>query len=299
MKRPRALLFACLAGLFAMGASCDDGSSDEEAPTNAEESHSTGSEQRVDVTALGVPAVGEMAESDRERYGKLVHELLSPCGQPISLARCAKDKGPCGACKPAARYVARLVDEGFETGAIEEMYRARYSEDAQKEIDIKGSPVRGSPMAPVTIVEFSDFECPFCGGASPILERVVDESEGKVRLVFKHYPLDSHPHARAAARAAIAAGKQDKFWEMHDELFQNQGALEPSDLQEYARELGLDVEQFENDMEADATDERIAKDKAIGSKVGVRGTPAIFINGRLYDEPLRNLPAYIDEELDR
>ncbi|MFW5875592.1 MAG: DsbA family protein [Myxococcota bacterium] len=299
MKRPRALLFACLAGAFAVGASCDDGSAEEEAPANVDENRSAGSEQRIDVTSLGVPAVGDMADRDRDRYGRLVNDLLSPCGDPTSLARCAKEGGECTACGPAARYVARLVDEGFETGAIEKMYRARYTDEAQKDIDVQGSPVRGSPMAPVTIVEFSDFECPFCGGASPVLERVVDESEGKVRLVFKHYPLDSHPHARAAAKAAIAAGKQGKFWEMHDELFENQAALERSDLDEYARELGLDMEQFEEDMESDATEERISKDKTMGSKAGVRGTPAIFVNGRLYDEPLRNLPVYIEEELDR
>ncbi|MFW6067106.1 MAG: DsbA family protein [Myxococcota bacterium] len=297
MRPVRALLFACVSGLFALGASCDDGPADEAGSSKGQGASTGGDAQRVDVDALGVAAVDDMGETDRERYGALVNELLSPCGQPVSLARCVTRGGECAECKPAATYVARLVEEGYEAGAIEERYRNRYGSEAEVELEVDGSPVRGSPMAPVTIVEFSDFECPFCGAGHPILERAVEESDGKVRLVFKHYPLDSHPRARAAARAAIAAGKQDKFWEMHDLLFENQDALEAADLEGYARRLELDLERFREDMRSESTEKRIEKDRLAGREAGVRGTPSIFVNGRLYEESLRHLPAYIEEEL--
>lgn len=294
MRPLRALPLVLLLGLFAVGASCDD-HRDGEAPPK-EGAPSAGNEKQVAVADLDVDAVDDMSKSDRERYGELVNDLLSPCGDPVSLARCVTGAhGKCATCAPAARYVARLVNEGYANGPVEEMYRKRYGADSKVDIPLDGSPVRGSPMAPVTIVEFSDFECPFCGAAFPVLERVVEESDGHVRMVFKQYPLDAHPHSRAAARAAIAAGKQGKFWQMHDLLFEHQSALEPSDIRGYARKLGLDMDRFEKDTEAPSTEARIEKDRALGHKLGLRGTPTIYVNGRLYEEPLRNLSSYIEE----
>ena len=162
-----------------------------------------------------------------------------------------------------------------------------------------GLPVRGDADAPITIVEFSDFECPFCGRAHPVLERIVREFDGQVRMVFKQYPLSMHEYADDASRATIAAGNQGKFWEMHDTLFEHQTALTPSDIEGYAEELGLDMERFRADMEAEATQAIIDRDRALGQELGVNSTPTIFVNGRKFEEPLENLGQYITEELAR
>jgi hypothetical protein len=165
----------------------------------------------------------------------LVNELLSPCGDPVSVARCIAESRKCKRCVPAARYVARLVDDGYSRDEIRDIYRIRYGEDTKlQKLTTHDSPLRGSTMASVTIYEFSDFQCPHCKIASPYLKKIVEESNGKVKLIFKQYPLPGHPKAREAARATIAAHKQGKFWEMHDLLFENQDRLATANLDEHA-----------------------------------------------------------------
>ena len=116
-----------------------------------------------------------------------------------------------------------------------------------------------------------------------MLEKVVETHKNDVRMVFKFYPLPSHPHADIAARAAVAAMNQGKFWEMHHALFTNQRHLEQTDLDSYAKELGIEVSRFHADIQASATADRIAKDKKLGEDLQIGGTPTIFINGRLFD----------------
>jgi protein-disulfide isomerase len=299
MRPLRALLFALLLACFTVGASCDD-SPEEASPSASSEGASASADApKARIESLGPVDTSKLSDADRERWVGLVNEVLSPCGQPISVARCVKEGRGCNRCVPAARYLVRLVEEGYERGQIEEYYQHRYGPDSKVDLSLDDSPVRGSPMAPVTIVEFSDFECPFCGAAYPILEQLVEQSDGKVRLVFKHYPLDQHTHARLAAKAAIAAKKQNKFWEMHDLLFENQHRLQKPDLVRYARQLGLDVERFKKDLESEEVEKALAADKAEGREVGVQGTPTIFVNGRRFEEPLRALPSYVGEALDR
>ena len=116
-----------------------------------------------------------------------------------------------------------------------------------------------------------------------MLEKVVETHKNDVRMVFKFYPLPSHSHADIAARAAVAAMNQGKFWEMHHTLFTNQRHLEQTDLDSYAKELGIEVSRFHADIQASATADRIAKDKKLGEDLQIGGTPTIFINGRLFD----------------
>jgi protein-disulfide isomerase len=201
---------------------------------------------------------------------------------------------------PAARYLARLVTEGYDKTEIEELYDLRYGRESAVELDTGSAPSRGAPMAPVTIVEFSDFECPYCGAAHPLLKRLLREHEGQVRIVFMHYPIvDAHPQAMQAARASIAAGNQGKFWEMHDLMFEHQDALTDEDLEGYAEGLRLDMTRFRADMRSDATQRTIEQQKALGRRAGVTGTPTFFVNGRRFSEPPRALPAYVREELDQ
>ncbi|MEM8607366.1 MAG: thioredoxin domain-containing protein [Myxococcota bacterium] len=227
----------------------------------------------------------------------MVNELLSPCGDPVSVARCVAEGRKCKRCVPAARYVARLVDEGYARDEIRDIYRVRYDEGTKVEISAKGSPLRGSPMAPVTIYEFSDFQCPHCRLAAPYLKQVVDGSNGKVKVVFMQYPLPGHPKAREAAAATIAADKQGKFWEMHDLIFLNQDKLGGVNFDDYAKKLGLDVKRFQADMKSDETEAKIKADRAEGKKAGVDSTPSIYVNDRRFIFPPDKLDAYVREEL--
>jgi protein-disulfide isomerase len=165
-------------------------------------------------------------------------------------------------------------------------------------IDIVSASVRGNPSAPITIVEFSDLQCPFCSRANPVLDQVLKKYGDKVRLAFKHYPLDIHPNAPLAHRAALAAGEQGKFWEMHDALFANQSKATQAGIAEIARQLGMDPERLQRDMLNPALDARIQKDKADGDRLGVDGTPTFFINGvRLVGaRPLTDFGQIIDRQ---
>jgi predicted DsbA family dithiol-disulfide isomerase len=141
----------------------------------------------------------------------------------------------------------------------------------------------GPANAPVTLVEYGDYQCPYCAEARAVLEELVERSDGKVRLVFRHYPLDSvHPLARRAAEAAEAAGAQDGFWPMHGLLYENQDRLEDDDLRSYAARLDLDLARFDEDLAEHRHAGRVQENRLAGERDGVRGTPGVFLNGAPY-----------------
>jgi protein-disulfide isomerase len=145
---------------------------------------------------------------------------------------------------------------------------------------------RGPADAPVTLLEYADFECPFCGEAFWELKRLEQAAGDRMRFVFRHFPLSqAHPHARLAAEAAEAAGAQGQFWEMHDTLFSNQRALELSDLLAYADEIGLDRRRFTRDLQEHRFSPKVRRDFMEGVRSGVNGTPTIFIDGQRWDGP--------------
>jgi protein-disulfide isomerase len=149
----------------------------------------------------------------------------------------------------------------------------------------KSDHFEGSQEASVTLVEYGDFECPYCGQAYPILKDLQREFGPDLRLVFRHFPLTQmHPHAGLAARAAETAGAQGKFWEMHDLLFEHQEALEFEDVALYATELGLDVDRFITDLKNGTCANKIHDDVRGGIQSGVNGTPTFFLNGVRYDD---------------
>lgn len=142
--------------------------------------------------------------------------------------------------------------------------------------------VLGDPGAPVTIVEYGDLECPYCRDAEPVLRRLVEESDGRVRLVWRHFPLfQVHPHALAAALAAEAAGAHGRFWQMQQLLFAHQDALTDDDLAAYGRELGLDVEEVVG-APADRFARAVQADYEGGIELDVPGTPTLLVDGVLY-----------------
>ena len=154
--------------------------------------------------------------------------------------------------------------------------------------------ISGPDDAPVTLVEFGDYECPYCGMAHPVVKRAQQVLGDQLRFVFRHFPLaEAHPHARLAAQAAEAAGAQGKFWEMHDMLYEHQDALEADDIVGYAKEIGLDVPRFLEELQAGAYAKRVRDDFRNGVRSGVNGTPTFFVNGLRYEGSWANEDAFI------
>ncbi len=144
--------------------------------------------------------------------------------------------------------------------------------------------VRGSLTAPVVITEFGDFECPYCGEAYVVLEKIQATYGERVALVFRHFPLPMHPHAEAAAEAAEAAASAGKFWEMYDRLYRHQSALEDSDLSNYGETIGVSGKKIVEAIAHRAYIRHIESDVRSGEESGVEGTPALFINGFAYED---------------
>ncbi|MCP4447615.1 MAG: DsbA family protein [Myxococcales bacterium] len=160
-------------------------------------------------------------------------------------------------------------------------------------------PAQGAESAKVTIVEFSDYQCHFCGKSEPTVHKLLEEYGDKIRLVYRDYPLPNHTDAPKAAEAAHCAGKEGKFWEMHDALFANSGALGVADIKRYAVTLGLDSEQFAGCLDSGEMKPIVIASMEEGQKVGVNGTPAFFVNGRILSgaQPFERFKEVIDHEL--
>jgi len=145
--------------------------------------------------------------------------------------------------------------------------------------------IQGPIDAPIALVEYGDYECPYCGEAYPIIKAIQERLGDRLCFAFRNFPLvNSHPHAQHAAEAAEAAGAQGKFWEMHDLLFENQEALEDDDLAQYATTLGLDARRLIAEVLAGAHSARVREDFSSGARGGVNGTPTFFVNGVRYDD---------------
>jgi protein-disulfide isomerase len=145
--------------------------------------------------------------------------------------------------------------------------------------------VQGSPDAPVTLVEYGDYECPYCGEAYPIVNEIQERMGGRLRFVFRNFPIStSHPHAEQAAEAAEAAAAQGRFWEMHDHLYEHQRDLQDDHLRSYAQALELDLDLFDKELTEHVHADRIHEDFMSGVRSGVNGTPTFFINGLRHDD---------------
>jgi protein-disulfide isomerase len=166
-------------------------------------------------------------------------------------------------------------------------------------VAVGDAPFKGPAKADITIVEFTDFQCPFCSRVGPTLAKIQEEYGDQVRIVFKHMPLSFHAQAPGAHAAAEAAKIQGKFWEMHDKIFANQRDLAVATLERYAQEIGLDIEKFKKDVASKAVKDQVAADTRQASSLGVTGTPGFFINGRFLSgaQPFSSFKRVIDAEL--
>ena len=202
----------------------------------------------------------------------------------------------------ATEALEELELAGVPSGAAAPPSRpSRPDSNREYDVELGEAPTRGSEAAVITIVEWSDFQCPFCNRVSPTLAKIEEEYGDQVRLAFKHLPLSFHAQAPQAHAAAEAAHRQGKFWEMHDRIFENQRDLSIATLEGYARQIGLDMGQYAEDVEDDDVRQRIDDDLKQASKLGVTGTPAFFINGRFLSgaQPFENFKRVIDAALEK
>ncbi len=245
--------------------------------------------------------LAKLDDFERKVFFRVVNRESSACGRAHSLLYSAKHDSSCRASFYAVRYVAHLVDSGFTDSEIAERLDRRFRAPRVEHFDLVAAPGKGKQSARVTIVEFVDYECPHCKHAQALLRQVVEEYPNDVRVYFKHFPLSGHTNARLAAEAAVAAHKQGKFWPYSDKVWEKSDNLTPAVLEKVAKEVGLDVATWRKDAASDGVKDRVQADKSEGTALHILATPAIFINGRKYGDPLdiASLTEWIDEELGR
>src|SRR5215471_17476794 len=199
-------------------------------------------------------------------------------------------------------WLGTYVEKKHGEGSADTSGEAKLLTDTNIEryrVPLSSAPIEGPESAQVTIVEFSDFQCPFCGRVVDTVKQIEKAYGKKVRIQFRNNPLPFHDKAQLAAEAAVAAGAQGKFWEMHDKMFANQQKLDRPDLEGYAKEIGLDMTKFKAALDQGTGKAQIQADKALAAQIGASGTPSFFINGR----PVRGAVPFdtfkktIDEEI--
>jgi protein-disulfide isomerase len=230
------------------------------------------------------------------------------CGCGMKIAECRVKDPNCTYSRGLAGVIVDAIKGGKSAG--EAMAAAKASkfghapdhskilEDPVK-IPVSGSPVTGPPQAPLTLVEFSDFQCPFCVQAAPEIQAVLKAYPTQVKLIFKQFPLDQHSQAALAAAAALAAHRQGKFWPLHDALFAQRGKLSRDIIVKLAADLHLDMKRFTADMNSAEMRKAVDKDRDDGETAGVNSTPTIFIGGKHYNGSIKlaALKPILDQEL--
>src|SRR5579872_510865 len=225
---------------------------------------------------------------------KALREHGCPCGCDMKIAECrVKDPG----CSYSKGMSAALIESLKAGKSMPEAVKAAEDSpwghiapakllDDPVSIPVAGAPVTGPANARITLVEFSDFQCPYCVKAVGQLKAVMKAYPNDVKLIFKHFPLDSHSQAAGAALAAVCAQRQGKFWEMYDALFAHRNDLSRRALFEVAAGVGLDMKRFTADFDSNESKKLVLGDIADGEKAKVEGTPTIFIDGRRYNGSL-------------
>ncbi len=297
----------CVAATFAVlsvglaGASCDKKpAAGPSGPVIVEPEAPADARVEVDAPKQGTPYPDPKLDSEQQaHFAALAEKLPSPCGKAHSLAASAASDPGCRRTPFATRYIKFWLSEDVPPDQVEELYAARFGGPPPPEFDLHDTPFEGVPNAPITIVEFFDYGCGHCAHARPELEDLAAEYPSLVVIYFKHFPLSLKTSSVQAAAAAIAAQRQGKFREMHRKLFEAQPAHSKEDLQRIARDAGLDMARFEKDWNDPAVREKVMSDRAEGDKLGLEGTPSIFVNGRFYSDRLQlsDFRDWVNEEL--
>lgn len=226
-------------------------------------------------------SLAKLNEREKATLAQAMTKLPSPCeSTPVPLSQCLGEKRSCKLCKPAGELLGRLVMQGATDADLEAVYKARFDPSLVQTVEVGKAPFKGPENAPVTIVEFADFQCPGCREVRVFLDLLLERFPEQVRVVYKYYQIAGHDRSLEAAYAAHAADLQGKFWQMHELLFANKGALARSDFSKYATELALDLTKFNADFDSAATKKAVASDIAQADKLGLEYTPLLYVNGR-------------------
>jgi protein-disulfide isomerase len=238
---------------------------------------------------LGNLDISDLTPVQKKAVFKIVREQDCSCQCGMKTAECIMKDSNCSYSRALAKIAIQGVKDGKtlmeiskEMDASPKAHRPKVLEDPVK-IAVEGSPVRGPEDARITLVEFSDFECPFCSAAVKQVDAVMVAYPKDVKLIYKQFPLSMHPHAQIAAEASLAAKEQGKFWEMYELLFKNYRALSRTSILAMAKSLNLDMNKFQADLDSGKYKKIVAKDVADGEDANVYGTPAFYINGKQYN----------------
>ena len=241
-----------------------------------------GRPETIDARALAeVIDVSELTPKETKRLERVINAEVSPCGDDLSLARALFDPASCPLAPLAGDFVVEMLKQDYNAEEISAAYIGRYAAVKGLTIPIDGSPRTGVDKPAITLVVFTDFQCPFCAKAADTMRDLLRAYPDQLALVFKNYPLESHPMAELTARAGFAAARQGKFWEMHDTLFSTQGTeINRERIDTMAIGLGLDLDQFSEDLASTAATAALEADRRLGQELGVDSTPGVFVNGR-------------------
>lgn len=234
--------------------------------------------------------------AQKQKALKAMRAFGCTCGCSMNVAQCRVEDPPCSQSKALAAIAINGAIAGMPDAAIAQALAnsdlARRAAQRNRimldpvVIPIANSPFKGPANAKITLVEFSDFQCPYCAQAVGFLNEVLNAYPNDVRLVFKQYPLDIHANARISSAAALAAHAQGKFWQMHDRMYANYKQLTRANILAWAKDAGLDVVKFAADLDSPRIKQLVDKDYGDGEKAGVEATPTVFINGKKYQGSL-------------
>jgi predicted DsbA family dithiol-disulfide isomerase len=276
-------LAAALSLLLLAGCATRTAATPAPAPAPAE---ATGPEPTTPEELLpGIPLDG-LSPEQQQAVAEIAREEFCYCGAPFTISQRLRQHGGCHHAKRQARLAARLAMAGLPKAEVRKSllnYYASFDRPRRARLDLAGfGPPLGEPDAPVTLVEFSDFTCPYCQLMRPVLERFVAERKGRVKLHFKPFPIEAHPNAVEAAQAGEWARDQGIFWAFHDLMFQRPQFLAPDELAGYVSELGKDGASLRAALEAGTYRYKVEGSQAEARLAGLRGTPTLFFGGRIH-----------------
>lgn len=261
------------------------------------------------VTELAGVDLGGLTPARKAIALKALRAQACSCGCDMKVAECRVKDPNCSYSRGLASVTVAAIKAGkTESAAIAESKASKFgSRPAPKlledpvPIPTLGAPATGPANAPITLVEFSDFQCPYCSKAVAQINATLKAYPNDVKLIFKQYPLDSHPAAAISAAASLAAHAQGKFWPMHDVMFANRQKLSRQAILAWAKDIGLDMKRFTADLDSETIRKTVLRDQADGDKAGVEGTPTVFLNGQKYNGDLAPdaIKPVIDGELKR
>ena len=253
-------------------------------------------------TSSPPPEVQALTPAARAEYDKVLEDEFCGCGAPHTLGQCLKTHSECRHSRRVASIAALEAGRGVTASEIG-VELARYEQgfrDSRRKFTIDDRQCTGKAQPPVTLAEFSDFECPHCALTRPVLEKFASDNASRVRLCWMSFPLTQHPNALPAAEAALLARDKGKFWAVHDALFENQRRLSPDVIQGILQTAGVSPADWKKAQASSSYREQAEAQRAAGVAAGVDATPTIFVNGRKLDLPLTAevLPVVVDDELD-